>query len=351
MSLINWLKSKPTPRYYWCGRAGYGVLQESKTPIAGSLGLLRFDDSRASDELWAPFGESRFIVPKELRLDTEQAKIPCLRQGFCRQAPNPSFSFDSAVEQALSKIQSNQLEKLVLAQRRTLISPHPINPFTLLERLQAYFPNAHHFLYEPEPGLAFVGASPEQLYQRSGSKIQSEAQAGTRIRGQTPQEDQLLGQELLDSPKDHREHQIVIDNILSALEQICLDYGITEAKHICKLPNVQHLKTKLAGILKNSVCDQEILAALHPTAAVCGWPIAPAFDTLRQLEGFDRGFYTGALGYVSDPGSEFNVAIRGAVIKNCELIAFAGAGIVAGSNAQDEQQEIDNKMAFWGKLL
>jgi menaquinone-specific isochorismate synthase len=155
----------------------------------------------------------------------------------------------------------------------------------------------------------------------------------------------------LESPKDHHEHQLVVDNILGAFDKICLDYGITKAKHIAKLPNLQHLKTKIAGILKHGVTDLDILRALHPTAAVCGWPIDKAFETIRELENFDRGFYAGSFGTVTDHESEFNVAIRSAVIKDCELHIFAGAGIVDGSTAQNEQQEIENKMDFWERLL
>ena len=253
--------------------------------------------------------------------------------------------FSNTVQQALKLIQAGDLQKVVLAQRHTLTCSKPIDSIALLERLMAYFPKGHHYLFEPKPGLAFIGASPERLYRRTGLNIESEAQAGTRLLGEA------LEQELLNSPKDNREHQLVVDNILKALKDICLDYGVTKSKHIVKLPNVQHLKTLLAGILKESVTDQDILKALHPTAAVCGWPLAKAFETIRALEDFDRGFYAGAFGIVGSESSEFNVAIRGAVISGCELHTFAGAGIVTGSKAFDEQQEIENKMAFWRNLL
>ncbi|MEI6805881.1 MAG: isochorismate synthase [Myxococcaceae bacterium] len=352
MSLISWLRTKPTPRYYWCDRAGFGVELESKTPVLGSLGLLRFDDRKPSDELWKPFGESRFIVPKELRTEIKSLAKP--------QKPDslPLSSnwkgkeiWPAIVDQALAQIHSHQLQKVVLAQRHLLISPTPIDPLAMLERLKIYFPNAHLFLFEPRPGLAFIGASPERLYQRRGLKIESEAQAGTRLRGHTREEDDFLSQQLLVSSKDLHEHQLVVDNILNAFGKLCRDYGITDSKQIAKQPNVQHLKTKISGILNDFVTDQDILSAMHPTAAVCGWPIDKAFETIRNLEDFDRGFYAGSLGIVSEHESIFNVAIRAAVIRDCELHIFAGAGIVSGSIAASEQEEIKNKMAFWERLL
>lgn len=356
MSLINWLRDKQAPRFYITSRAGYGISSEHQHPVNNSLGLLRFDNSKQSDSLWEPFGKSRFIVPKELRVGedlTPSPSPPCgegskTKNNFCHlisPSPQGGEGLGVRVQKALAKIQAGHLQKVVLAQRRVLTCPAPIDPLGLLERLKNYFPNAHHFLYEPEPGLAFIGASPERLYKRTGLHIESEAQAGTRLAGAE------YTQELLDSPKDHHEHQLVVDNILNALSKLCVDYGITKPKHIVSLPNVQHLKTNLAGLLKNSMTDQDILSALHPTAAVCGWPISQAFETIRNLENFDRGFYAGTLGYITEHESEFNVAIRSAVIQDNKLYAFAGAGLVAGSVALSEQHEIDNKMSFWEKLL
>jgi menaquinone-specific isochorismate synthase len=345
MSLINWLKSKPTPRFYGSSRAGYGIASEHQHPVVGSFGFLRFDKNQPTDRLWEPFGDSRFIVPTEVRLGEIEGHHPSPDSNPLTPRLKCAGNWPSIVQQALNQIQSGQLEKVVLAQRRVLTCPTPIDPLTLLERLKNYFPKAHHFYYEPRPGLVFLGASPERLYKRIGQRIETEAQAGTRLCGQE------LSQELLESSKDHHEHQIVVNNILNALSGLCIDYGITKPKHIVTLPNVQHLKTNLAGLLKNSVTDQDILEALHPTAAVCGWPIQQAYETIRNLEGFDRGLYAGALGYIDEHESEFNVAIRSAVIQDNKLYAFAGAGIVSGSTAKDEEQEIANKMAFWEKLL
>ncbi|MEI6790778.1 MAG: hypothetical protein WCK42_06325, partial [Myxococcaceae bacterium] len=118
MSLINWLKDKPTPRFHWSSRAGYGVKEESKMPLMGSLGLLRFDSQRPSDKLWEPFGNSRFIVPKELKLENKALlKLPN-RHGEEAQPTRPSMDCFSAkalrndestgfqiiVEQALASI-------------------------------------------------------------------------------------------------------------------------------------------------------------------------------------------------------------------------------------------------------
>lgn len=357
MSVINWLKTKPTPRFFWSNRAAYGVANESNIPLDGSLGLLRFDSQRPTDELWEPFGQSRFVVPQEFKLETRDAVIPSpawnnrlnYNTQDNRMSPDPLWS--QTITRALNLIQQNQLQKVVLARKEVLKHPHPIHPLILFEKLRQIIPQAHHFYFEPKPGLAFLGASPEQLYRRVGQQIESEAQAGTRIRGQTPSEDKILEQELSENPKDHHEHQLVVEYISHALSTICLEYGVSNPKQVVKLPNVQHLKTRLSGILKNTITDQAILAALHPTSAVCGYPISNAFEFIRGSESFDRGFYTGAFGFITEKKSEFNVAIRCAVISGCDLHLFAGAGIVEGSTATDEWQEIENKMAFWRELI
>src|SRR3989338_408249 len=128
MSVINWLKTKPTPRFYWSNRAAYGVKQESKTPLEGSLGLLRFDDHRPTDSLWEPFGESRFIVPKKYQIESEPSPLTPLPMGegdFVLAKSGEGWN--QAVEYALTLIQKNQLQKVVLARQQILTSQKPIN--------------------------------------------------------------------------------------------------------------------------------------------------------------------------------------------------------------------------------
>lgn len=354
MSLINWLRDKPTPRYYCCSRAGYGIQTESQTPVLNSFGLLRFDSNRLTDNWWKPFGQSRFIVPLE-SVDRVEAPISPFKKGGDRgiltSQTGECSPWSKPFQEAKKLIHGGQLDKIVLARRKRLKLSKPIDPLDLLEKLEAYFPSTHLYLFEPEPGIAFLGASPERLYHRQDFQIFSEAQAGTAKRGITLEEDQSLAKFLLSDSKIQLEHELVVQNISHAFSTLCSEYQITNYKQIAKLPNVQHLKTQISGKLKTGVSDREILPVLHPTAAVAGWPIHASMKAISKLEEFDRGFYTGTLGYISEHESEFTVAIRGAMIQNSELTVFAGAGIVDGSDELSEREEIENKMSFWEKLL
>ena len=117
-----------------------------------------------------------------------------------------------------------------------------------------------------------------------------------------------------------------------------------------KLPQVQHLRTSLAGILKTGQTDKNILATLHPTAAIGGLPSYQALRFIRNSERLDRGFYAGAIGYIEHDEAEFAVAIRSAVMQDSFLHLFGGAGVVEGSNPEQELQEIENKIAFWSQI-
>lgn len=356
MSLIDWLKRQSEyPRFYWSSRdssrvlAGVGVREESCEPIPGSLGLLRFDDHRPTDALWAPFGTSRFVVPRVLHADSKPSPLTPLPLGegnfaLAKLGEGSRKIWVNTIQKALAHIQQGHLQKVVLARQITLQASKPIDPIALLEKLQVQMPTAYHFLWEPEPGIALIGASPEKLYQRKGNYIESEAQAGTKLRNAHPDE-------LLKNKKELHEHQIVVDNLLQAFEQLCLDYGITQAQEIVQLPQVQHIRTRLAGILRPDIHDADILKTLHPTAAVCGWPRPEAFELIRDLENFDRGFYAGALGYLTEQESEFAVAIRCAIVKDSCIHLFGGAGLVQGSVDENEWQEIENKIGFWRSIL
>ena len=212
-------------------------------------------------------------------------------------------------------------------------------------------PECFHFCFMPEPGVAFIGASPERLYLRQGKLIQSEAIAGTRPRGTSTAADGALGQNLLHSDKDLREHRYVVQGIRDTLAPLCQVLDVGEEISILRLAQCQHLVSFFEGTLDDDVLDTDILQRLQPTPAVGGYPAGAALDEIDRLESFDRGWYAGPIGWVSPNATEFAVAIRSGLIDGSKLCLFSGAGIVEGSTADGEWDEIENKISDFIKVL
>ena len=129
------------------------------------------------------------------------------------------------------------------------------------------------------------------------------------------------------------------------LAELCDAVETTGDPEILQLSNVQHLITRLEGTLKPAINPSDILAAIHPTAAVCGTPAKAALALLKEIERFDRGWYASAVGVISHQSTELAVAIRSSLITGRTLSLFAGAGIVKGSDPDSEWQELENKIA------
>jgi len=199
--------------------------------------------------------------------------------------------------------------------------------------------------------LAYLGATPERLYKRKGRKIFSEAIAGTRPRGIDEAHDRALATELMNSSKDAKEHKYVVDAIQAALAPLCKTLHPDSHVSLKKWQGSQHLVTQFEGELDSKVIDHQILSALHPTPAVAGYPIQAATEAILQLEPFNRGWYAGPVGYVGYNEAEFAVAIRSGLVQQNRLSLFAGAGIVSGSTAREEWEEIENKIGNFIKVF
>jgi len=156
---------------------------------------------------------------------------------------------------------------------------------------------------------------------------------------------------LLNSSKDANEHKYVVDAITSALDPLCNELQSDNAFQLRKLRGSQHLVTHFTGTLKKDICDYQILSALHPTPAVAGSPKEMAINTIHHIEPFKRGWYAGPVGYVGYNVSEFAVAIRSGLVHGDHLSLYAGAGIVNGSTAEGEWNEIENKISNFIKVF
>lgn len=256
-----------------------------------------------------------------------------------------------AIDAALSAIAAGRIEKVVLARTRRYSCDGPIDPVQVLSMLRAEEPDAYHLMIECGVGRAFVAASPERLFARTGRTVRSEAVAGTCARGPDAPSDESLADRLLASDKNRREHDIVTRCIESALRPLTTEVSAAASPRVIRCAHVQHLSTPISGELREGVDDGTVLGRLHPTPAVCGLPVGEARSFIGAHEPFPRGMYAGAVGFVTARASEFAVGIRSALIDGDTLTAFAGAGIVAGSEADAEWLETARKLESFDALL
>ncbi|XP_044485571.1 isochorismate synthase 2, chloroplastic isoform X2 [Mangifera indica] len=257
-----------------------------------------------------------------------------------------------AVKRALQIINrsSTPLIKVVLARSSRVVTD--IDPITWLACLKVEGENAYQFCLQPPDAPSFIGNTPEQLFHRNWLNISSEALAGTRARGRSTAMDLQIEHDLLSSPKDHLEFTIVLESIRSKLEAVCDRVVVEPKKAIRKLPRVQHLCAKLTGRLRSEDDEFDILASLHPSPAVCGFPTEEARLLIAESEVFDRGMYAGPVGWFGGGESEFAVGIRSALVeKGLGALIYAGTGIVRGSNPSLEWDELELKTSQFTKLL
>jgi len=405
LSPIDWLRSSAADsKVYWSDRtgefemAGVGetsllsadsyndverIISETVSLVKESAegvrvyGGIRFPSSGGNglSADWASFKSCRFVVPRfELVKDNKQTKLVCnlteadlrnpgdiineLEQYFQNDDADNSFDgkiasridqpafdgWESTIGSIIKDFSKGKIEKIVLARQTTLKFKEDCDAPALLKRLSAATSRCYHFYFQPHKGNVFLGASPEQLYSRYNRKITSEALAGTKPRGQNAESDRRFSQELLKSEKELREHKYVVDNIKAALTALCESYSVKKEASLLKLAQVQHLQTEFKGKLRLGITDCAIIKALHPTSAVGGFPSQAAQNRIAECEPFDRGWYSGVVGWIGHNSAEMAVAIRSGLVKGKELKLHSGAGIVKGSTAEAEWAEIESKI-------
>jgi isochorismate synthase len=194
-------------------------------------------------------------------------------------------------------------------------------------------------------GGVFLGASPERLVRLHGGLLATSCLAGSIGRGADADADQALGARLLSSAKDLTEHAVVSEMLAESLAPICESLEVAPQPGLLRLSNVQHLYTPIHGTLAlrpdgTRPCILDLVARLHPTPAVGGYPRSEALALIRRLEQLDRGWYAGPVGWLDHYGEgEFAVAIRSALLRAGEANLFAGCGIVGNSDPESEYRE------------
>ena len=245
-------------------------------------------------------------------------------------------SYEASVAAAVARIRNGDLGKVVLARD---INGH-LPPFSdqrlILSTLANGYPDCWTFAVD-----GFVGASPETLVTVSNGTVTARVLAGSTGRGTDAQTDKAAAADLFASPKDRKEHEFAVRDVLTALAKHTSELSTTENPFTLKLPNVWHLASDIEGKLSDGSTSLNLIAALHPTAAVAGTPTSVALELIEQLEPFDRGRYAGPVGWVgADGDGEWAIGLRSAQIDpNGDVTAFAGAGIVADSDPAHEFAE------------
>jgi menaquinone-specific isochorismate synthase len=248
--------------------------------------------------------------------------------------------WEQAVGEAVRRItHSATLRKVVLARDLYASADGPIDPRALLHRLADRYPGCFTFAVS---GL--VGATPELLIRKDGWEVSSLVLAGTTPRGATADADAGLARDLLGSAKENEEHKYAVESLRDALAPLCPAMYIAPRPELIRLPNVQHLGTRVRGTLAEARSALALAAAVHPTAAVGGTPTDAAVEVIRELESMDRERYAGPVGWVDAAGNgEFGIALRCAQLEDGRARLFAGCGIVAGSDPAAELAETQVK--------
>jgi len=244
-----------------------------------------------------------------------------------------------AVHEAVCRIGRGEVDKVVLARDLMAQAAGPVDVRWPLGRLAAAYPGCWTYHVD---GL--VGATPEVLVRRERGLVTSRVLAGTIRRTGDDQHDLALAAALARSSKDLEEHEYAVRSVADGLASHCSTVFVPEAPFVLHLPNVMHLATDVTGVLADDSGALALAAALHPSAAVGGTPSVAAQRVLAALEQMDRDRYAGPVGWVAADGDgEWGIALRCGLVEGDRVRLFAGCGIVAGSQGDDELAESQAK--------
>jgi len=351
-----------------------GIDWEGPGPRFGhAVGGFSFAPSQKGGELWRGFPDGELRVPELIywREDDQYVRDTCLASHWAALQPRPlslGYAVRGAAEfgnggpddyarrvrSALEQIDAGLLQKVVLARAVRVTAGAPIDAVAWLVALRERFPACTLFAFG-DADVVFLGASPERLVRVRGEEVLTAALAGTAPRGASQAADRVLGDALRDSRKDGDEHAFVVRYLQAALAECCDAVEVAAEPRLLKTRTVQHLCTELRARRRPQapVSLLELVARLHPTPAVGGVPREAALSWLAAHEGIERGWFAGPVGFLQSNGDgEFVVALRSALVRGQTATAWAGAGIVAGSEPRAEFTETELKLrTVLGPLL
>jgi salicylate biosynthesis isochorismate synthase len=253
-------------------------------------------------------------------------------------------AWTAAVESAAKRLRAGDAAKVVLAREVIARGDGVVSAGMVARSLRATYPSCFTYLVTGADGTAFAGASPELLVRRSGGRAFSQPMAGSVARGANEADDDRLARELVESAKDNAEHRIASKFVVEALRKFSRTVEAREPE-VVRFTNIQHLATTItAELAKPAVEALDLAAALHPTPAVGGWPRPAAEALIDELEGLERGWYAGAVGWTDGQGDgEFAVALRCGLLWEDGARLYAGVGVMPDSDPARELEETELK--------
>ncbi|MEH7414616.1 isochorismate synthase [Neobacillus drentensis] len=351
------------------------IFNPSKVDGVGPLmfGGFSFDPFKEKTNLWSKFADSIFHIPKFLLsivrgetylttniiftpnddltlysksleernklLDSLRSRISTKSPSLIRKDEILPERWKQTVDKVVKELTKGPLKKVVLARELRLAFSSDVEAETVLENLYTQQPASYIFAFESN-GDCFIGASPERLIKKQGDEVYSTCLAGSISRGNTEEEDQVLGETLLADQKNLIEHGYVVEMIKEALGQSCKEVILPQKPQLMKMRDIQHLYTPVIGKCGPNTSLLLLVEKLHPTPALGGLPKTSAVEKIREVEGMDRGLFGGPLGWVDyQQNGEFAVAIRSGLIQKKEVSLFAGCGVVSDSKSEDEYLE------------
>lgn len=274
----------------------------------------------------------QLLEKSNLTLDTNE---PTLQS---QQEVEPIL-WKNSVSKAIDSLKNNELGKVVLSRQLKLQFDSPISDAQLLSTLTNEQKDSFVFGLNWQ-GSSFIGATPERLVKKEGDFVQSTSLAGSIKRGDSPEEDDSLGQWLLNDQKNSLEHQYVVQQISETFTKLCKETHVSDSPGLLKMRDIQHIYTGINGQVLHHVSLLDFVERLHPTPALGGTPKSKALKMIRDLEPMDRGYYASPIGWCDyDDNGEFVVGIRSGLVQQEMVTLYAGCGIVADSDSEKEYEE------------
>jgi anthranilate synthase component 1 len=254
--------------------------------------------------------------------------------------------FKAKIAIAKEEILAGEAFQIVLSQRFSM--PCSADAIDVYRMLRLNNPSPYMYLFRFNEGITIVGSSPEALVKVNQREVMIHPIAGTRKRSSSPEEDHRLGEELLADPKERAEHLMLVDLGRNDLGRVCApgSVEVIDFMHIERYSHVMHIVSTVTGTLGEKSTPVDALFAVFPAGTLSGAPKPRAMEIIEELEPTRRGVYGGIVGYLDFTGNiDTCIAIRTALIHDGVAYVQAGAGIVADSDAESENQECRNKAA------
>lgn len=300
-----------------------------------------------------PFDEktpTKFFIPEKLYVSSSARERKNDKVGANKAtviSPPTGNDYKQGVSTLLNLFNTTDLSKVVLSRSVRIATDQIIDQTALLRNLLAINSLGYTFAVDIGRETKLMGASPELLLAKKGGHVVSNPLAGSRPKSINESDNQISHTSLLDTQKDLNEHSFVVEEVEKVLSGYCRNLFTPMVPSVIETETMLHLSTRLEGqAIDPEINSLQIAAELHPTPAVCGFPRHSAYQAIKQIEKFERGYFSGMIGWCDARGNgEWVVTIRCAEVSQREMCIFAGAGIVHESSPQSELEETGAKMS------